>query len=84
MHDFKMFVRSFILLKVIVHNATICNADTEMQENCIQGKKKEKKKHARALKISGRSLLSLICLIFFLYFNLFFRPVYRGNSLLPS
>lgn len=44
MHDFKMFVRSFILLKVIVHNATICNADTEMQENCIQGKKKEKKK----------------------------------------
>lgn len=47
MHDFKMFVRSFILLKVIVHNATICNADTEMQENCIQGKKKEKKKNMR-------------------------------------
>lgn len=48
MHDFKMFVRSFILLKVIVHNATICNADTEMQENCIQGKKKEKKRNMRA------------------------------------
>lgn len=73
-----MFIRSFILLKVAVrvHNATIRNADTEIQENCIQ-KKKYIYIYARALKISKRShssgLIYFFDQIFFIVETVYFH-----------